>query len=410
MLCIPAALKGQDPATLKKANAGDAEAQYQIANFYLPNTKSTSEEGMKWLIKSAENGHAGAQWALKNAYWDGWYGTIRNESKYVFWLTKLANNDNLKKYKFDIAVAQYNLGNIYIEGEYGIKKDIDEYIRWMKKSFYNDYSAAALSLGLYYKREGDKEEAIYWLKKFMDLWWAEDKEEDEYAFKELRELGVTYHPADHIGHNHSESIVSSNSSSSKNQSKAKGTYTISSQGRSVTTGNYTGVAGPDLNITIEFYDDYITSGGDKFQYTGEYNGWKRYDGTPWYASSHHHIYYVDANYNVRMQMGFQSAYGNDWFEYNVVKGDVIIPKATPYQAPNINTGGSSGSGSYNGGNNGGSTKTYVADCHLCHGSGKCNTCNGTHRYLNGLTGKYVTCPNCKPDGKCSACGGTGKKH
>lgn len=219
MLCIPAALKGQDPATLKKANAGDAEAQYQIANFYLPNTKSTSEEGMKWLIKSAENGHAGAQWALKNAYWDGWYGTIRNESKYVFWLTKLVNHDNLKKYKYEISSAQHDLGEIYKEGKYGIKKDIDEYIRWMKKSFYNDYSPAAFSLGLYYKREGDKEEAIYWLKKCMDLYWANYKEEHEYAFKKLRELGVTYHPADHVGHNHSESIVSSNSTPASNQNQ-----------------------------------------------------------------------------------------------------------------------------------------------------------------------------------------------
>lgn len=47
-------------------------------------------------------------------------------------------------------------------------------------------------------------------------------------------------------------------------------------------------------------------------------------------------------------------------------------------------------------------------CPLCHGSGKCNTCNGTHRSLNGFTGKYIECPNCKPDGKCSYCNGTGK--
>lgn len=55
------------------------------------------------------------------------------------------------------------------------------------------------------------------------------------------------------------------------------------------------------------------------------------------------------------------------------------------------------------------SKTYQKDCHLCLGSGKCRTCNGTHRILNPLTNEYQSCPNCKPDGLCSACGGTGKK-
>lgn len=58
--------------------------------------------------------------------------------------------------------------------------------------------------------------------------------------------------------------------------------------------------------------------------------------------------------------------------------------------------------------NNSSSVTKTKTCPLCHGSGKCDTCNGTHRFLNGLTGKYVECPNCKPDGKCSYCNGTGK--
>ncbi len=58
--------------------------------------------------------------------------------------------------------------------------------------------------------------------------------------------------------------------------------------------------------------------------------------------------------------------------------------------------------------NNSSSVTKTKSCPLCHGSGKCDTCNGTHRYLNGLTGNYLECPNCKPDGKCSYCNGTGK--
>lgn len=48
------------------------------------------------------------------------------------------------------------------------------------------------------------------------------------------------------------------------------------------------------------------------------------------------------------------------------------------------------------------------DCNLCHGSGKCNTCNGKHWYY-GIGGSVVTCPNCTPNGACSSCGGSGKK-
>ncbi len=51
---------------------------------------------------------------------------------------------------------------------------------------------------------------------------------------------------------------------------------------------------------------------------------------------------------------------------------------------------------------------YDKDCHLCHGSGKCSSCNGTH-YMDYQFGPgKIECPNCKPNGACSACGGTGK--
>lgn len=118
-------------------------------------------------------------------------------------------------------------------------------------------------------------------------------------------------------------------------------------------------------------------------------------------------YYVDNNYNVLKQTTYSSPFGTDIFNHRVVKGEVSIPKAQPY------TGGGSysGSGSQNHSGSGShGSHTYQKDCHLCHGSGKCSTCNGKHYYLNLLTGKYITCPNCKPDGACSACGGTGKKR
>lgn len=207
LLCCSIAANAQDPALVKKAEAGDAEAQLKLSYFYLPNTKSVSAEGMKWLTKAAENGHADAQWYLKCTYDYGWHGEDKNDEKYVYWLKKIANNSDIENYKWKIANAQYDLGEIYEDGGHGLEKNISEYLKWEKKAAYNGYYPAAQSLAYYYRREGDKQEAIYWYKKWIDIEWADRQEEDESAFEDLRKLGVTYHPADHVGHNHSGSTA-----------------------------------------------------------------------------------------------------------------------------------------------------------------------------------------------------------
>lgn len=53
-------------------------------------------------------------------------------------------------------------------------------------------------------------------------------------------------------------------------------------------------------------------------------------------------------------------------------------------------------------------REVTEDCYMCHGSGKCNSCNGTHSIWNEFGGGKIECPNCRPDGKCTTCGGTGK--
>lgn len=88
----------------------------------------------------------------------------------------------------------------------------------------------------------------------------------------------------------------------------------------------------------------------------------------------------------------------------IYQGPVTVPSNG---SSNVNQGNSNQSSNSNSSS---SKSSYVPDCHLCHGSRKCNTCNGNHRYINPLTNNYVTCPNCGPDGLCRACGGTGKKR
>lgn len=207
--------------------------------------------------------------------------------------------------------------------------------------------------------------------------------------------------------NTSHNSSTSSSSSSERQLIAQGVYTISQQGQSVTTGNFTGVAGPDIVTTIEFYSDGITVNGLWCEYAGTTSNGKKKYSDPMSFGGASTTYYVDNNYNVLKQTTYSSPFGTDIFNHRVVKGEVSIPKAQPYTG----SGSYSGSGSQNHSGSGShGSHTYQKDCHLCHGSGKCSTCNGKHYYLNPLTGKYITCPNCKPDGACSACGGTGKKR
>lgn len=51
--------------------------------------------------------------------------------------------------------------------------------------------------------------------------------------------------------------------------------------------------------------------------------------------------------------------------------------------------------------------TTSETCHMCQGSGKCNSCNGKHWFYSPFGDDKLTCPNCT-DGKCSKCHGTGK--
>lgn len=352
---------------LEAANRGDAEGAYEVGRMFYFGRGVEKDEyaGFKWWLKAAENGNSYAMREVGECYHNG-RGISKNEKEAEKWFLKAASQGN--------DMAPFDLGLLY---------------RW-----------------------DNHEEAIYWFKKYADNWYEVCGNEDCTALECLRELGVYYHPSakyssetssSSSSKTSSSSSTTSSSSSSGNQPNASGTYTISQQGQSITTGNYTGVAGPDMTVTIEFYDDYITVNGLMCEYAGVSGGRKRYNDPTQFAGSST-AYYVDANYNVQKQMTLSTAFGTDWFNYTVVKGEVNIPKATPYQAPSSSH--SSGVGNSDKKH---TTKTYQKDCPQCLGSGKCRTCNGRHSYLNPLTYEYVTCPNCGPDGRCRACGGTGKK-
>lgn len=161
-------------------------------------------------LREARAGNAAAQYRMANCYKFGWDGAEKNDEKYVYWLEKAANGGNTE--------ASYDLGENYLYGMHGLPKDKEKYLKWCKKAAFNGKEVydgktqACLSLGLYYK-DIDRQEAIYWLKKAMDTWWDKLKEEDEVCAEALRKLGVYYHPGDKSTYS-----TSSNSSHSTNPS------------------------------------------------------------------------------------------------------------------------------------------------------------------------------------------------
>jgi TPR repeat protein len=111
---------------LKAAEAGDAETQYRLGSYYY-NGEVITEDGAtgivyycngeevtkdaakaaEWLLKAAEQGHAGAQTKLGDCYRYG-EGVAQDKQKAAEWYQKAAD----KEY----AQAEFELGHCYDTG------------------------------------------------------------------------------------------------------------------------------------------------------------------------------------------------------------------------------------------------------------------------------------------------------
>lgn len=259
----------------------------------------------------------------------------------------------------------------------------------------------------------DKQNAIYWYKKYMDAHYLSTGEECGTATIFLNELGVTYHPSNNNNSTASRSSSSSSSSFSGNKLLYSGTYTISNRGRSSNTGQYTNAWGADQVCEIEVYEKSLSikqEDGTSYSYTysGNSGNLRKYE-SDWGESAT--IYVNPVTFAMRKEVFSSFSFGGftntDTFVYAMTKGKTTYDYNNPSAYSNGNY--SSGNGGYSSGGSGTTTRTYETSCLQCGGSGKCATCNGAHRYINPLTNRYVTCPNCGTDGRCRSCGGTGKK-
>jgi len=167
--------------TKRKAEAGDAEAQYNLGLSYykgegVPNdaTKAVVTDkfggiliepnrdfakACEWWEKAATQGHITAQYKLGMMYRNG-EGVPKDAAKAVEWYQKAAAQGD--------AAAQLNLGWMYGYGD-GVPKDAAKAVEWYQKAAAQGDAGAQVNLGsMYANGEGvpkDAAKAVEWSQK-----------------------------------------------------------------------------------------------------------------------------------------------------------------------------------------------------------------------------------------------------
>lgn len=126
----------------KAASEGDAEAQFQLGNYF--NSKSVSPQktrtdarkAFEWYQKSAMQGHVDAQYRLALAYADG-IGVCADQVQSAYWLHQAAAQRN--------AWAQFRLGQFYKKFFSGTV-NLEAAITWFQKAADQGHDEARLSL------------------------------------------------------------------------------------------------------------------------------------------------------------------------------------------------------------------------------------------------------------------------
>ena len=179
LLDVP--LTDEQPAVIKAAGEGDAEAQFKKGLMYAKGegVEQDHEEAVKCYRKAAEGGNIKAQYNLGGAYHFG-EGVEQDHEEAVKWICKAAEQGH--------AGAQGVLGWAYNKGE-GVEQDYKEAAKWYRKAAQQGDAWAQYELGrLYANGQGvleDQVSAYAWHNIAATNGKAEAKEAKEKAEKEM---------------------------------------------------------------------------------------------------------------------------------------------------------------------------------------------------------------------------------
>lgn len=149
---------------LKSADQGYTEAYYLLGRLYKPNSPPSSvpkdlKESIKWMRKAADLGHALAQYHLGTLY-DGRDLVLKDDAECAKWYLKAAEGG--------YAMAQYMLSAKYMDG-LGVPQNTELGWIWMRKAADQGFRYAQSYLGRkYWEGSGlpkDAAEAVKWYRK-----------------------------------------------------------------------------------------------------------------------------------------------------------------------------------------------------------------------------------------------------
>ena len=128
---------------LQEANAGSAEASYEVADRYSKGSgfDGNEEKAFEYYKKAADQGLAKAQLAVGYSY-DFGKGVEVNHEEAAKWYSLAARPAS--------SHAQYRLGVMYQTG-IGVEKDMNEAIRWLSLAADSQYPYAYSRLGDIYR-------------------------------------------------------------------------------------------------------------------------------------------------------------------------------------------------------------------------------------------------------------------
>ncbi|KAG0376719.1 hypothetical protein BGX24_007313 [Mortierella sp. AD032] len=141
-------LFGDITYTFVMAKEGDVQAQVRLATAYKNGTDGLLQmydKAMKWLLRAAAQGHAGAECEIGRLFETG-RGVEEDHFTAVAWYRRAAHQS--------LAAAQKNLAVMYTQG-WGVEENFIEAAYWYRKAADQGHSSAQFNLAiLYYHGEG----------------------------------------------------------------------------------------------------------------------------------------------------------------------------------------------------------------------------------------------------------------
>lgn len=123
-------------AIIGAAEAGSADAQFELGNRYLNGTGVSQDnfEALRWFTLAAEQGSSNAQYNIAVMYVNG-IGVIKDGEQAVEWFLKAANNGDVS--------SQFTLGIILFNGQLNVPQNTAEAYKWFTLAGAGGHQTAA---------------------------------------------------------------------------------------------------------------------------------------------------------------------------------------------------------------------------------------------------------------------------